>query len=298
MTYSIVARDPGSGELGVAVQSHWFSVGSIVSWAEPGAGAVATQANAEIGYGPRGLELLRAGLEPAGALARLRAADEGSATRQVAVLDGRGRVAVHTGELCIPFAGHICGEQVSCQANMMASPSVWPAMLDGYRQASGPLAWRLLAALEAAERRGGDVRGRQSAALLVVPASGERWRSTVSLRVEDHPEPLIELRRLLVLWQAYSLAGEADQLSGEGRHDEAAERYRAASELAPEKLELRFWAALGSWQRGERERALTELREVIATAPAWRELLARIPPQHTPAAREALLHLERPGSVR
>jgi uncharacterized Ntn-hydrolase superfamily protein len=291
VTYSIVARDPDSGELGVAVQSHWFSVGSIVAWAEPGIGAVATQANAEIAYGPRGLELLRAGLEPAVALARLRAEDAADATRQVAILDASGRVAVHTGELCIPFAGHVCGEQVSCQANMMASASVWPAMLDGYRRASGPLAWRLLTALEAAEAQGGDVRGRQSAALLVVPASGERWRSLVSLRVEDHPEPLVELRRLLVLWRAYSLAGEADRLSGEGRHDQAAECYRQAAELAPENAELQFWAALGAWQQGERERALAELRALIAAAPAWRELLARIPPQHAPAAREALLHL-------
>ncbi len=173
MTYSIVARDPATGELGVAVQSHWFAVGPIVPWALPGVGAVATQANAEIAYGPRALELMRTGLDAQSALSRLLAEDAGSAGRQVAVVDARGNVATHTGETCIPFAGHVAGDAVSCQANIMVSERIWPAMLDAYRSAEGPLTQRLLAALDAAEAQGGDARGRQSAAILVVPGEGD-----------------------------------------------------------------------------------------------------------------------------
>jgi uncharacterized Ntn-hydrolase superfamily protein len=291
MTYSIIARDPISGELGVAVQSHWFSVGSIVTWAAPGVGAVATQANAQITYGPLGLELLAGGMEPVEALRRLRAQDPDEQTRQVAMIDAHGRIAVHTGELCIAHAGHVHGEQVCCQANMMASETVWPAMLDAYQASQGPLARRLLAALEAGEAQGGDIRGRQSAALLVVPATGEAWRTTVSLRVEDHPEPLEELRRLLDLHDAYQLAGEADECSAAGRHAEAAQRYRAAAALAPDSLELRFWAGLGLAYGGQLEAGVREVAAVIEAAPAWRELLGRIPVQMAPAARDVLARL-------
>ena len=222
MTYSIVARDPDTGQLGVAVQSHWFSVGSIVTWARPGIGAVATQANAEVAYGPRALELLAGGHAAPDALARLVAEDPGGHSRQVAVVDGAGRVGVHTGPSCIDCAGHITGDGVSCQANIMASERVWPAMLETFTTAAGSLTERLLSALEAAEREGGDIRGRQSAAILVVPAEGEPWRTLVSLRVEDHPDPLPELRRLVALHDAYTLAGQGDELLGAGRHAEAA----------------------------------------------------------------------------
>jgi uncharacterized Ntn-hydrolase superfamily protein len=291
VTYSIIARDAASGELGVAVQSHWFSVGSVVCWAAPEVGAVATQANAEIAYGPRGLELLGAGMEPESALARLRGEDPDQAGRQVALIDARGRLAVHTGELCIAMAGHARGEQVCCQANMMARASVWPAMLEAYERAQGPLERRLLAALDAGEAQGGDIRGRQSAALLVVPGSGERWRTKVSLRVEDHPEPLSELRRLLDLQDAYTLAEEADALSGAGRHEDAAERYRAAGALAPESLELRFWSGLGLAYGGDLDAGVREVGAVIAQAPAWRELLARLPAQLAPSAAQVLARL-------
>ncbi len=172
-TYSLVARDPESGDLGVAVQSHWFAVGQIVSWARPGVGAVATQSIAEPAYGPRLLDLLEQGHTAPDALARLLAGDEGSGYRQVAVVDAHGRVGVHTGERCIPFAGDERGEQFSAQANMMATPGVWPAMARAFDAASGPLARRMVAALHAAEAHGGDVRGRQSAALLVVPGAGD-----------------------------------------------------------------------------------------------------------------------------
>jgi uncharacterized Ntn-hydrolase superfamily protein len=213
MTYSIVARDPSTGELGVAVQSHWFSVGPIVPWARPGIGAVATQANAEISYGPRALELLESGLDARQALDRLLAEDPGAAGRQVAVLDASGLVAAHTGRSCIAFAGHATGDAVSCQANIMASETVWPAMLATYAGASGSsLTERLLTALEAAETEGGDARGRQSAAILVVPARGPHWETVISLRVEDHPDPLGELRRLVTIHDAYALADRADGL--------------------------------------------------------------------------------------
>jgi uncharacterized Ntn-hydrolase superfamily protein len=291
VTYSLIARDPETGELGVAVQSHWFSVGPIVPWACPGVGAVATQANAEIAYGPRGLALLAAGVEPSAALSRLRAADPAAESRQVGIVDARGRTAAFTGASAIPFAGHVIGEQVCCQANMMSSSEVWPAMLAGYLSADGPLAWRLLAALEAAERAGGDIRGRQSAAMLVVPAAGEAWETAVSLRIEDHPEPLQELRRLLALSDAYVLAGQADELSGLGRFDQAAVLYRRASELAPGNHELLFWAGLGAAHQGDFDRALRDVRAAVAQQPGWRELLARLPGDQAPAAAALLAQL-------
>ena len=292
MTYSIVARNPDSGELGVAVQSHWFSVGPIVPWAAPGVGAVATQANVEVAYGPRALALLQDGLDARQALDQVVADDPGSAGRQVAVVDAAGRVAAHTGEACIAFAGHATGEGVSCQANIMVSDRVWPAMLDAFSAANGILIARLLAALDAAEAAGGDLRGRQSAAILVVPAEGEPWHTVVSLRVEDHPDPLRELHRLVELHRAYGLAGRADELTNEGRHDEAAALYREASELAPGNDELRFWAGLGAAQAGDLDTATGEVRATIARHPGWRELLERLTPQIAPSAAAVRARLE------
>jgi uncharacterized Ntn-hydrolase superfamily protein len=290
-TYSIVARDPDTGELGVAVQSHWFSVGSIVSWALPGIGAVATQSIAEPAYGPRLLDRLEADEAPRVALDELLAADEQARFRQVAVVDGAGAVAVHTGGGCIPEAGHIEGDGFSAQANMMASPGVWPAMAETFGAADGPLARRLLAALDAAEAAGGDVRGRQSAALLVVPATGEVWQKVADLRVEDDPEPLAELRRLLDLSDAYGVATQGDDLAGEGRHAEAAERYRRASELVPDSDELLFWAGLGVAQGGDVDEGARYVRRAIELHDGWRELLARLDPEIAPGAepvRDAL----------
>jgi uncharacterized Ntn-hydrolase superfamily protein len=292
VTYSIVARDPDSGELGVAVQSHWFSVGPIVPWAAPGVGAVATQANVEVAYGPRALALLRDGLDARQALDQLVAEDPGSTGRQVAVIDAAGRVATHTGEACIAFAGHATGNGVSCQANIMVSERVWPAMLDAYTAAEGTLTMRLLAALDAAESAGGDLRGRQSAAILVVPAHGEPWRTVVSLRVEDHPDPLAELRRLVDLQRAYELAGRADELTNDGQHDEAGELYREASELAPGNDELRFWAGLGAAQAGDLDTGVTEVRAAIAQHRGWRELLDRLTPQTAPSAAAVRARLQ------
>jgi uncharacterized Ntn-hydrolase superfamily protein len=252
---------------------------------------VATQSIAEPAYGPRLLERLRGGQAPGQALEELLAADEQARVRQVAVIDGRGAAAVHTGEGCIPFAGHVVGEEFSAQANMMASEEVWPAMADAFQAATGTLARRLLAALDAAEAAGGDVRGRQSAALVVVPADGEPWQRIVELRVEDHHDPLGELRRLLDLADAYALASEADDLMAEGRHDEAAERGREALQLAPASDELIFWGGLGMAQAGDLDGALELVRSAIVMHPGWSDLLARLDPEIAPAApsvRDAL----------
>jgi uncharacterized Ntn-hydrolase superfamily protein len=290
-TYSIVARDAETGELGVAVQSHWFSVGSVVSWAEPGVGAVATQSIAEPAYGPRLLERLRVGQAPQQALDELLAEDEQARVRQVAVIDRTGAVAVHTGEGCIPYAGDFMGEGFSAQANMMARAEVWPAMAAAFGAASGPLSRRLLAALDAGEEAGGDVRGRQSAALVVVPAEGEAWERTVELRVEDHQDPLGELRRLVDLADAYAVASEGDDLVGEGRHAESAERYRRAAELAPANEELMFWAGLALAQGGDVDAGAERVASAIEMHSGWRDLLARLSPDIAPSAptvREAL----------
>jgi uncharacterized Ntn-hydrolase superfamily protein len=284
VTYSIVARDQQTGELGVAVQSHWFGVGPLVPWARPGVGAVATQANVRVASGPEALELLAAGVSAGDALAELIGADPGAAGRQLAIVDARGGVAAHTGAACMDFAGHVTGAQVSCQANIMANASVWGSMLEAFATAAGPLASRLLAALDAAEAAGGDVSGRQSAALLVVPASGEPWEASVSLRVEDHPEPLIELRRLFNLQRAYEQAGIGDALTGEGRHDAAAAHYREAAELAPDNHELLFWSGLGTVLSGDLDRGLALVREAIALQPGWAQLLPRLSADTAPAA--------------
>jgi len=291
VTYSIVARDPATGELGVAVQSHWFSVGPLVPWAMPGVGAIATQANIEVRYGPQGLQLLKQGLDARTALEQLIGADPGAAGRQVAIVDAAGGVAAYTGGECMPEAGDVTGAGVSCQANIMASTRVWPAMLAAFEALRGSLAARMLSALEAAEREGGDLRGRQSAALLVVPGEGEEWQATVSLRVEDHPEPLIELRRLLALHDAYVLAGEGDALVNEGRHDEAALLYEQASTKAPGNHELLFWAGLGAAQGGDLDTAVARVKEAIALQPAWKQLLGRLPPEVAPSAPAVLERL-------
>jgi uncharacterized Ntn-hydrolase superfamily protein len=290
-TYSIVARDPDTGELGVAVQSHWFSVGSVVSWAEAGIGAVATQSIAERAYGPRLLERLKRGESPANSLQALLDADAQAAVRQVAVVDSRGTVAVHTGEGCIPHAGDAQGDGFSVQANMMSSAAVWPAMAEAFASASGTLAHCLLAALRAGEEAGGDVRGRQSAALLVVPAEGETWNVSADLRVEDHPDPVEELARLLDQHDAYRLANEADELAGAGRHEEAADRFMRASELSPDNPELLFWGGLGLAQQGDVALGAQLVGRAIEVNPGWGELLARLRPEIAPGAevvREAL----------
>jgi len=283
-TYSIVAGDASSGELGVAVQSHWFSVGSIVSSARPEVGAVASQSIVEPAYGRRLLDRLEAGESPEKALSALLAEDGSARFRQVGVIDSNGALAVHTGAGCIAHAGDVSGDGFSAQANMMATPDVWPAMAAAFEGSDGPLAGRLLAALLAGEEAGGDLRGRQSAALLVVPPASQPWWRTVDLRVEDDPDPLGELQRLLVLHGAYALAGEADELMGQGRHREAAARYRRAGELAPGNEELAFWSGLALVQEGDLRAGLEQVRRALEAHPGWRELLLRLDSEVAPAA--------------
>jgi uncharacterized Ntn-hydrolase superfamily protein len=293
-TYSIVARDPTTGELGVAVQSHWFAVGPIVPWVRPGVGAVATQSIAEPAYGPHALDRVQAnGVGARATLDALLAEDELARFRQVAIVDAYGEVATHTGKGCIAYAGHQAGAQFSAQANMMASPDVWPAMAAAFEAASGPLARRLLAALYAAESSGGDARGRQSSALVVAPAEGEPWQHTVDVRVDDHPEPLRELERLLDLADAYAIASEGDELVGQGRHAEAGERYRLASERAPGNHELLFWSGLATARAGDVARGLDQVREAIRLQPGWMELLGRLEPEIAPGAAAVKEALER-----
>ncbi len=286
MTYSLVARDPETGELGVAVQSHWFSVGAVVPHVRPGVGAVALQSVPDVTHGGRILDRLGDGATPEEALEAVLRGDEGEAMRQTAVIDAAGRVAVHTGAACIAEAGHVVGDGWSCQANMMARATVPEAMAAAFRAGSGAFAERMVSALEAAEAEGGDVRGRQSAALVVAPASSGAAAPSagVELRVEDHPDPVAELRRLLVLHRAYEAAAEADELVAEGRFDDAAARYERAAALAPGNAELLFWAGLGAAQGGDLALGVERVRQAVAADPAWRELLDRLGPEHAPAA--------------
>jgi uncharacterized Ntn-hydrolase superfamily protein len=280
MTYSLVARDPETGDLGVAVQSHFYSVGTVVSWAEPGVGAVATQSFAEVAYGPRGLELMRKGRSAVGALGELVDSDPGEARRQVAIIDAGGRVAVHTGRACIPEAGHRVGAQMSAQANMMRRDTVPDAMLDAYQSATGDFADRLLAALDAAEAEGGDMRGRQSAALIVVGGkrSDQPWKHRrFDLRVDDHPEPLRELRRLATLRRAYDHMEQGENLAMGGNLPASVEHYERAHAAAPENLEIAFWLGLALAGSGRVEEGRAHIRRACAADPGWDELIRRLP---------------------
>jgi uncharacterized Ntn-hydrolase superfamily protein len=292
-TYSIVALDPSTGELGAAVQSHWFSVGSLCTWARPGVGAVATQSVVEPAHGPHALDRMQDGASAHDALAELIAADPLGAVRQVGVVDAEGGVAVHTGAGCIPCAGDALGAHWSCQANMMAGETVPAAMSAAFEHAEGDLADRLLTALHAAEGEGGDVRGRQSAALVVVPAEGEPWQTRVDLRVDDHQDPLAELGRLLRLQRAYELAGQGDALMGGGQPVEAGALYRRAAELAPESDELLFWAGLAIAHSGDLDAGVDAVRRAIAVHAGWATLLERLSPDFAPAGAQVRAALAR-----
>jgi uncharacterized Ntn-hydrolase superfamily protein len=292
-TYSIVARDPETGELGVAVQSHWFSVGPLCAWTRAGVGAVATQSVVEPAYGPNALDLLADGTGAEQALGELLAADPLAAVRQVAVIDARGGLSVHTGQDCIAEAGHVAGEHWSCQANMMARPTVPAAMSEAFATARGPLADRLMSALRAAEGEGGDVRGRQSAAMAISAAEGEPWRKTVDLRVDDHAAPLDELQRLLTLQRAYELAGAADELMAAGRAQEAGDLYRRAAGLAPDSDELLFWAGLALANAGDVDEGVAAVRRAAAEQPNWLVLLDRLSDAFAPAGETVRAALSR-----
>jgi uncharacterized Ntn-hydrolase superfamily protein len=292
VTYSIVARDPETGELGVAVQSRAFSVGNIVSWAEAGVGAVATQSFANADYGALGLDAMRAGEMPDKALERLCAADEDEAKRQVAFVDTRGRVAAHTGSRCIPSAGHLLGDAFSVQANLMDNDGVVPAMKAAFETASGPLADRLLATLDAAEAAGGDLRGRQSACLLLVSGTRpeKRWEGRLlDLRVDDHPEPLVELRRLLTLHRAYDLDDRGTNLAREGNMAEALALMSQACDMVPGEDQLMVFHGVTLVASGDTERGHSFLRRALEINPRWMAGIERFTAAgHTPLTADQL----------
>jgi uncharacterized Ntn-hydrolase superfamily protein len=280
-TYSIVALDTVTGELGVAVQSHWFSVGSVVPWAQAGVGAVATQSFVKVDYGPDGLALMAEGKTAEEALATLLEKDSARAVRQVAMVDARGRVAVHTGKRCIQYAGHIVGKHFSAQANLMEKATVPQAMAAAFRKADGDLANRLMAALEAAEREGGDIRGRQSAAMLIVSGkpTGIPWKDVkVDLRVEDNPDPLAELKRLIQIHRAYEYANQGDVHVEKGEIDKALQAYQQAAELYPENAELPYWSAVTLAGVGRLDEALPLFHTVFIREPKLRVLTPRLVP--------------------
>jgi uncharacterized Ntn-hydrolase superfamily protein len=278
-TFSIVARDPVTGEIGVAVQSHWFSVGSVVPWAEAGVGAVATQSFVDPTYGKLGLDLMRAGRSAPDALKALLAGDEGRDVRQVAMIDAQGRVDAWTGAKDIQAAGHIVGENFSVQANLMLNDQVWPAMARAFQATKGDLAERMLAALDAAQEAGGDIRGRQSAALIVVAGkpTGRPWADRVfDLRVDDSPQPLQELRRLVTLQRAYNHMNAGD-LAVEKKDNEGALReYGAAEKLVPDNAEMIYWHAVALINMNRTEEALPLFRKVFAMDKNWITLTPRL----------------------
>lgn len=280
-TYSIVARDPKTGDMAVGVQSHWFSVGTAVSWAEAGVGAIATQSFVNKSFGPRGLALLKSGKTARQALDELLAADEGREVRQVAIVDSKGNVATHTGQKCVDMAGHQQGAGFSVQANMMLSDKVWPAMAKAFEQnARLPLAERVLAALDAAQAQGGDIRGRQSAALLVVrgQASAAPWDDRlVDLRVDDAPEPLRELRRLLQLQRAYDHMNAGDLAVEKNDMPTAVREYQTAEQAFPDNLEMRYWHAITLANKGQLAEAKKLLGPIFRQEPNWRTLTQRLP---------------------
>src|SRR2546423_3560740 len=278
-TFSIVARDTETGEMGVAVQSHWFSVGSNVAWAEAGVGAVATQSFIDPSYGRNGLELMRGGASAEEALKTLLAKDEGRDVRQVAMIDASGRVAAHTGAKCIEAAGDHVGKNYSVQANLMSNARVWPAMARAFEPTKGDLAERMLAALDAAQAAGGDIRGRQSAAIVVVKGkpTGRPWADRIfDLRVDDSPEPLKELRRLVTLQRAYNHMNAGDAAVEHKDNEGALREYSAAEALVPTSIEMVYWHAVALVNMNRTDEALPLFRRVFNAEPNWRTLTPRL----------------------
>jgi len=278
-TYSIVALDETTGELGVAVQSHWFSVGFLVPWAKAGVGAVATQSFVKVDYGPDGLQLMESGITAVDALKTLTSKDDGEAVRQVGMIDIKGNVAAHTGSRCIKYAGHIVGKNYSVQANMMANGTVPKAMAVAFEKTKGDLADRMMAALEAAEAEGGDIRGKQSAAMVIVSGepSGVDWKDTkLSLRIEDHPTPLIELKRLIRVHRAYQHANMGDHYMETEEIDKALIEYSKAAEYYPENAELPYWSAVALANGGRVEEALPVFQSVFERNPDLKTMTPRL----------------------
>ena len=278
-TYSIVAFDEETGELGVAVQSHWFSVGFLVPWAKAGVGAVATQSFVKVDYGPEGLNRMENGQSAEEALNSLLAEDEGEAVRQVAMIDVKGSVAAHTGTKCIYAAGHQIGKNYSVQANLMEKETVWPSMANAFERSNGDLAEKMMAALEAAEAEGGDIRGKQSAAMLIVSGNptGIPWKDVVmDIRVDDHAEPLKELKRLIRIHRAYQHANKGDHYLELEEIEKPLVEYEKPSEFYPENPELPYWSAVTLASKGNLDQALPIFREVFQREPRLRILTPRL----------------------
>ncbi len=279
-TYSIVARDPVTGEMGVAVQSHWFSVGTLVSWAAAGVGAIATQSFVNVSFGPNGLALLKQGKTAPEALDILINSDEGRDVRQLAIIDAQGNVAAYTGKKCISAAGHIVGDNFSVQANMMLNEKVWPAMAKAYHESKGALAERMLTALEAAQGVGGDIRGKQSAVILVVngKATGKIWEDKrLDLRVDDHPEPIKEIKRLYQLFRAYEYMNAGDLAVEKNDIQGALKAYSTAEAMFPDNLEMKYWQAISLANVGMLEQALPLFSLIFKKDENWRILTERLP---------------------
>ena len=278
-TYSIVARDTVTGEMGVAVQSHWFSVGSIVSWGKAGVGVVATQSFVNPSFGPRGLSLLENGMTPKMVVKSLLELDEGRDVRQLAILDVHGNVEAYTGKSCIEAAGHQMGNNFSVQANLMEKNTVWPAMAKAFENSSGSLAERMLTSMEAAQNEGGDIRGKQSVEILVVKekSSGNSWEDrVVDLRIEDHKTPLKEMRRILNIHKAYDFMNKGDLAVETGNNDLAKEHYRQAQILNPDNLEMKYWYAITLANNGDLEEAKTILKDIFRQNNQWKVLIPRL----------------------
>ncbi|NJD21920.1 MAG: DUF1028 domain-containing protein [Melioribacter sp.] len=280
-TYSIVAFDEKTGDMGVAVQSHWFSVGTIVTWGEAGVGVVATQSFVNPAFGPGGLDLLRKGKTPQEAVDELLKSDEGREFRQLAILDAKGNAASYTGKLCIQPAGNIVGKNFSVQANLMSNDRIWPAMAEAFQKSKGPLAERMLAALEAAEKAGGDVRGKQSAALLVVRAksTGKVWEDRlVDIRIDDSSAPLPELRRLLKVHRAYDHMNNGDLAVEKNDMDLAMKEYSSAMKMFPDNLEMKYWTAVALANKGMMKEAIPMFKEIFKKDKNWKDLTPRLLP--------------------
>lgn len=280
-TFSIVARDANTGEMAVAVQSHWFSVGTVVSWGEAGVGVVATQSFVNKSFGPRGLELLKQGKSPDEAVKILLSDDPGESVRQLAILDKTGRVSTHTGKKCIDEAGHKNGENFSVQANMMLNDKVVPAMEKAWLgNASLPLAERMIAVLKAAQDAGGDIRGKQSAALLVVrgESTGELWNDRlIDFRVDDDENPIVEIERLLKVHRAYEHMNLGDLYAEKGDMKKAMDEYNAAMKMFPQNLEMQYWTAITLASNNEIKKASSMLQSIYKEDSNWRELTKRLP---------------------
>ncbi len=279
-TYSIVARDSVTGEMGVAVQSHWFSVGSIVAWGEAGVGVVATQSFVNPSFGPRGLDFLKKGMTAQEVVELLISTDEGREMRQLAIVDSKGNSFAYTGSKCIYEAGHFVGNGYSVQANMMLNNTVWNAMSKAFENTRAPLAERLVAALEAAQNEGGDIRGKQSACLLVVrgDATGNLWEDRViDLRVEDNPDPVNEIKRLLNVYRAYEHMNKGDLAVEKNDMKLAMDEYNAAMMMFPENLEMKYWTAVTLANTGQIEKSLPMFKEIFSKDSNWIELTKRLP---------------------